>query len=83
MAELASDSIGADAVFPEAFASPVFMEFILARNVEDFMFSMREPALVSVVAESQLGECLAQFSLVFKGVSFEVGSREIYVLLSV
>jgi len=51
--KLTSDAIRADTVFPESFAFPVFMKFMLARQREEFMLTMSEPTLLSIVAETK------------------------------
>jgi hypothetical protein len=48
--ELTSDSIRADAVFPESIAFSFFMLFLLTESRYQFMSAMCEPAFLAVVA---------------------------------
>lgn len=83
MAELASDPIWTNTIFPESFAFSVLVEFVLRRKGEEFMFSMGESTFFPVITESKFWECFTKFSLMFKRIRFELSIWNVVILLSI
>ena len=81
--ELTSDSIRANAVFPESFAFSFFMLLLLTGSLYQFMPAMCKPAFLTVVAVTKFWKCLAQFSLVLKRVCFYLANILSDFLLSI
>jgi len=76
MSELASQSIGAAAILPEAVAFPVLGAGAGGR-LDQFVLAVGEPALPFVGTGAHLLEGLAEFCLVLEGVG--LGQVELFV----